>query len=217
MTALDTWLKQATRHLSKASGARVQSEIREHYESAREEAMSGEATATEADRLAMVSLGDAKSANRQYRKVLLTSAEARMLREGNWETSALCSRSWLKVDNPRHVFGRAQLGRGPLPYRENYGRLAAARGRRYHRSAVRGAVSADLYSRAGTRFPCGEMDCAFWRPGAAAWPRRRQMVLAAVLLPMAGSLDRLDARLAAPQTARSRLAQAAIPLMGCLA
>ena len=44
MTRLDTWLKQATRHLSKGSVAQVRTEIQEHYESARETAMSGGAT-----------------------------------------------------------------------------------------------------------------------------------------------------------------------------
>ena len=96
MTALETWLKQATRHLSEDSVAQVRSEIEEHYESAREAAMHGGATADEAVRLALHDLGDAKTANRQYRSVLLTSAEASILREGNWEARAICSRPWLK-------------------------------------------------------------------------------------------------------------------------
>jgi hypothetical protein len=96
MTALDSWLKQATRNLSRDSVAQVRTEIQDHYESARETAIGRGATADEADRLAVTALGDAKAANCQYRKVLLTSAEARMLRESNWEARAVCSRSWLK-------------------------------------------------------------------------------------------------------------------------
>jgi hypothetical protein len=96
MTALDIWLKQATRHLSKDSVAQVRSEIQEHYDSARDAAIQNGATADEADRLAVRDLGNAKKANRQYREVLLTSAEAKMLREGNWEARAVCSRPWLK-------------------------------------------------------------------------------------------------------------------------
>jgi hypothetical protein len=96
MTGLDGWLKQATRHLSRDSAAQVRTEIQEHYESALEAAMSGGASADEADRLAVTALGDAKDANCKYRNVLLTSAEARMLREGNWEARAVCSRPWLK-------------------------------------------------------------------------------------------------------------------------
>jgi hypothetical protein len=88
MTALEIWLKQATRHLSKDSAARVRKEIREHYESA--------LAAGSTDRIAVTALGDAKTANRQYRKVLLTSAEARMLLEGNCEARAVCSRPWLR-------------------------------------------------------------------------------------------------------------------------
>jgi len=98
MTRLDSWLQQATRHLSKDSAAQVRTEIREHYESALEAVISSGATISEdeADRLAVAALGDAKAANCQYRRVLLTSAEARMLREGNWEARAVCSRPWLK-------------------------------------------------------------------------------------------------------------------------
>jgi hypothetical protein len=95
-TELETWLKQATRHLSRDSAGQVRTEIQEHYESALEAAMSGGSTSDEANRLAVTALGNAKAANRQYRNVLLTSAEARLLREGNWEARAICSRPWLK-------------------------------------------------------------------------------------------------------------------------
>jgi hypothetical protein len=96
MTSLDSWLMEATRHLAYDSAAQVRTEIREHYESARDAAMTAGATADQADRLALSALGDAKTANCQYRQVLLTLAEARMLREGNREAGAVCSRPWLK-------------------------------------------------------------------------------------------------------------------------
>ena len=96
MTGLDSWLKQATRQLSRDSAAQVRTEIQEHYESALEAAMSGGVSAEESDRLAVTALGDAKDANCKYRNVLLTSAEARILREGNWEARAVCSRPWLR-------------------------------------------------------------------------------------------------------------------------
>jgi hypothetical protein len=79
MAELETWLKQATRCLSRDSATQVRIEIREHCDSAREAAIRDGATTEEANRLAVTGLGDAKAANRQYRKVLLTSAEARML------------------------------------------------------------------------------------------------------------------------------------------
>jgi hypothetical protein len=91
MRGLDRWLNQATRHLSKDSAVQVKTEIREHYESAQEAAVNRGATADEADQMALNALGNAKRANRQYRRVLLTSAEARLLREGNWESRAICS------------------------------------------------------------------------------------------------------------------------------
>jgi hypothetical protein len=95
-TALESWLKRATCGLSAASTAQVRREIQEHYESACEEAFSDGAGAEEADRAAVASLGDARTANRQYRKVLLTASEARLLRETRWEARAVCSRlRWL--------------------------------------------------------------------------------------------------------------------------
>jgi hypothetical protein len=93
---LDYWLNEATRGLSKDSAAQVRSEIQEHYESAREASLSNGASVDEADRFAVTSLGDAEDANRQYLKVLLTSAEARLLREGNWEARAFCSSARVK-------------------------------------------------------------------------------------------------------------------------
>ena len=88
---LETWLMRATCHLSATSAAQVRSEIQEHYESARDEALGGGATPEEADRRALASLGDARTAGRQYRKVLLTTAEDRLLRETTWEARAFCS------------------------------------------------------------------------------------------------------------------------------
>jgi hypothetical protein len=96
MTRLEIWLEQATRRLSRDSAAQVRAEIQEHYESSREEAINAGATADEAEQRAVAALGDARTANCGYREVLLTSAEARILRQGNWEARAFCSRVWLK-------------------------------------------------------------------------------------------------------------------------
>jgi len=96
MTSLDRWLELATCHLAKESAAQVGMEIRDHHESERQTAMRRGATAEEADRLALTALGDARTANRQYRRVMLTSAEAGMLRGSRREAQAVCSRPWLK-------------------------------------------------------------------------------------------------------------------------
>jgi hypothetical protein len=96
MTDLENWLTVATRRLAAHSAAQVRREIQEHYESAREAAVAGGSSADEADTAAMRALGDAKTANCQYRKVLLTSGEARLRREGQREAGAICSRPWLK-------------------------------------------------------------------------------------------------------------------------
>lgn len=96
MDGLNSWLQQATRRLSRDSAAQVRTEIQEHYEAARDVSMGGGATAEQAERAALSALGDPKDANREYRQVLLTAREAKMLGEGNWEARAVCSRAWLK-------------------------------------------------------------------------------------------------------------------------
>lgn len=96
MMTLESWLNQATRHLAADSASQVRTEIREHFESAREAALTDGATAADADQIALSSLGDPKIANRQYRRVLLTSAEARLLRESSCEARTMLSRPWLK-------------------------------------------------------------------------------------------------------------------------
>jgi hypothetical protein len=83
--ALDKWLVRATRHLSHDSAAQVRAEIAQHYESAREDAVSAGVSNDEADRTAVAALGDPKSANSQYREVLLTRSEARLLRSSACE------------------------------------------------------------------------------------------------------------------------------------
>jgi len=75
----------------------VRTEIQEHFDAEREAAMNGGATGAEADRIAIAAVGDAKTVNCQYRNVLLTSAEERVLRDANWEARAICSRYWLKL------------------------------------------------------------------------------------------------------------------------
>ena len=96
MTALDGWLKQAVRCLSKDSAEQVRNEIQDHFESEREAAMVRGAGPEESERIAVQALGDPREANRQYRKVLLSSAEAALLRESNLEARAICSRPWMK-------------------------------------------------------------------------------------------------------------------------
>lgn len=91
MNALEIWLKQATKSLSRDSANQVRTEIEEHWKSSEEDALRGGASAEEAGRLALKSLGDPKKASCEYRKVMLTSAEARILRTGNGEARAFCS------------------------------------------------------------------------------------------------------------------------------
>ena len=96
MTELENWLRLATRHLSKDAIAKVRTEIAEHYESAYEAAVASGAGLEEAARRAVNDLGDPRIANCDYRRVLLTAQEARLLSGGKWEAQAVCSRPWLK-------------------------------------------------------------------------------------------------------------------------
>jgi len=95
-TRLEGWLMQTTRALAREAATQVRAEIGEHYEAAYESAVTGGASADEADRQAVAALGDPTTANCQYRKVMLTSAEAGLLREGNWEARVVCSYRWVK-------------------------------------------------------------------------------------------------------------------------
>jgi len=67
MTPLDRWLSEATRGLSAESAVQVRAEIQQHYDSA-----------CEAGDDAIAALGNPRTANRAYRKVLLTEREAMM-------------------------------------------------------------------------------------------------------------------------------------------
>src|SRR5579863_10472288 len=90
-TALDTWLARATRQLSAASAAQVRTEIAQHFDSARESALAAGTTPDEADRSAIAALGDPIAANRQYRRVLITRSEARLLTSSGREAQFFCA------------------------------------------------------------------------------------------------------------------------------
>lgn len=96
MTNLEMWLKRASRCLSANSAAQVRKEILEHFDAAREAAMSEGASKADAESSALAALGDARTANRQYRSVLLTKSEARVLRNSAWEAGAVCGHGWLR-------------------------------------------------------------------------------------------------------------------------
>lgn len=96
MTQLDSWLNQAARHLSKDSAETVRREIREHFDAERERALKDGADPEQAERIALCVLGDPGIANCEYRKVLLTTSEAALLRQSNLEARMICTRSWVK-------------------------------------------------------------------------------------------------------------------------
>jgi len=79
MQTLEQWLEVATHGLCDAAAARVRAEIGEHYLSAIESASREGVDPLDAERRALSALGEAKSANRQYRRVLVTESEARTL------------------------------------------------------------------------------------------------------------------------------------------
>ena len=96
MTILDSWLNQAVRRLSKDSADQVRREIQEHYDAAREAALNSGIDPQQAELMAVKALGDPRVANRQYRKVLLTSSEAKIFREAKAESQMICSTGWIK-------------------------------------------------------------------------------------------------------------------------
>src|SRR5262245_20019576 len=79
MQTLEQWLEVATRGLCDSAAARVRAEIVEHYQSAIEAAGAVDVESPDVEGQALAALGDAKTANRQYRRVLLTEGEATLL------------------------------------------------------------------------------------------------------------------------------------------
>jgi hypothetical protein len=90
VATLDAWLQRATCRLSAESCEQVRSEIQDHFENARAEALASGAPPEEAVHAAVNSLGNPHAANRAYRKVMLTRAEAALLRESGWEARTVC-------------------------------------------------------------------------------------------------------------------------------
>jgi hypothetical protein len=74
------WIGRATRELSHESRIRVEQEIRDHFESARDDELVSGNSEDVAYLLALNSLGDPEAANKAYRKVHLTQAEDEVLR-----------------------------------------------------------------------------------------------------------------------------------------
>ena len=81
MQTLQQWLDVATLGLSDSSAQRVRAEIGEHYASALESAEAAGVDPCDAEHRAVTALGDAQTANRQYRRVLLTESEENSLRQ----------------------------------------------------------------------------------------------------------------------------------------
>lgn len=111
MTDLEDWLNQAVHHLSKNSADLVRREIQEHYEAAMEVAISDGANPEAAKTAAIRALGDPRDANCRYRRVLLSSSEAALLRESNLEARLICSKlKWVFLSAPGTVLlGSAAL------------------------------------------------------------------------------------------------------------
>jgi hypothetical protein len=89
MTPIEKWLLAATRGLAEESAAQVRAEILEHYQSAYEESLASGLPGSEAELATVAALGDAKAANRQYRRVLLTSRDAKLLHYMTLDRSTL--------------------------------------------------------------------------------------------------------------------------------
>ena len=89
----------------------MRTEIQEHYQSAREAAINGGASQDEANRMALIALGDAKTANKQYLRVLLTASESGTLSK-TWWLLALCG-----ILDAMHASINLLMMKLPLTYR----------------------------------------------------------------------------------------------------
>ena len=96
MSELEQWLKVAICGLARDAAVEVRREILEHFEAARESFLTNGCEEEKAAGLALAALGDARVANREYRRVLLTAEEAKVLREGAVDAKIFCSNGWLR-------------------------------------------------------------------------------------------------------------------------
>ena len=184
----------------------MRTEIQEHYQSAREAAINGGASQDEANRMALTALGDAKIANMQYRRVLLTVSEARLLQQGNRETRVVCSiswRQWLLLAASLI----ALLAAGGL-FRTGWigpGRVTLALGLGIGFTILAPRLPIYTPSRAGL-FHYFRWIIQVGLLLLALWPRRNENVVAASPVCLAVDVDGMEARLDSPQAARRRLA-----------
>jgi hypothetical protein len=93
--SINDWIDVAARGLAKDPRARVREETLAHYESAREEGLRQGTSEQEADAAALASLGNARTANRQYKKVHLTERESTLIRCDELLVRAIQARPYL--------------------------------------------------------------------------------------------------------------------------
>ncbi len=209
---LDLWLQRATSGLSNGSAAQVRAEIQEHYESAREAAILGGASAGDADRMALSALGDAKIANTAgIVAVLLTTsgakyASARAVGDHGWSVRFRELHSLLLAVVRDCDFRRCR------PFSDRRGRSGAERSctRPGHRIHDPGTASSRLYGFTRTRIPLRPVDGTGWSLVYSLRSRRAADGLAADPPGLPVGVDGMEARLDSPQAAGRRLAAATL-------
>lgn len=111
MQTPEQWLSVATRGLCDSAAERIRAEIGEHIASAIESAGTADIDPLEAERQTVAALGDAKIANRQYRRVLLTEGEDALLRSlRSWWVSW----GWLLMGIPLLLMALALKNSGSI-------------------------------------------------------------------------------------------------------
>jgi hypothetical protein len=95
--SINDWIGVAARGLAKDAWVRVREEIYGHYESAREESLQQGASEQRASAAALSSLGNARAANKQYKKIHLTEWENKLIRQDECATMALHRRPYLLI------------------------------------------------------------------------------------------------------------------------
>lgn len=95
--SINDWITVAARGLAKDAWVRVREETYAHYESAREESLRQGASEEHANAAALASLGNARAASRQYKKIHLTEWETNLMKQDECATQALGRRPYLLV------------------------------------------------------------------------------------------------------------------------
>jgi hypothetical protein len=95
--SINAWIDVAACGLAKDAWVRVREETYAHYESARDESLRQGASEQHANAVALSTLGNARAANRQYKRIHLTEWESKLIRQDECAAKAIHARPYVLI------------------------------------------------------------------------------------------------------------------------